>query len=60
MAGRLTADEVSRYRRDGFHFPIRVLSPAEARACRDRLEEHERAAGGPDAAAAGTPASLAR
>jgi hypothetical protein len=40
MAGRLTADEVSRYRRDGFHFPIRVLSPTEAGACRERLEAY--------------------
>jgi non-haem Fe2+, alpha-ketoglutarate-dependent halogenase len=47
MTKRLTADEVSRYRRDGFHFPIRVLSAGEAHACRDRLEAHERATGGP-------------
>ena len=47
MARRLTADEVLRYRRDGFHFPMRVLSPEEARTCRDHLEAHERATGGP-------------
>lgn len=47
MNKRLTADEISHYRRDGFHFPSRVLSAGEARACRDRLEEHERATGGP-------------
>jgi hypothetical protein len=27
MTKRLTAEEVSQYRRDGFHFPVRVLSP---------------------------------
>nr|MBP6769115.1 hypothetical protein [Reyranella sp.] len=47
MNKRLTADEVSHYRRDGFHFPVRVLSPEEASASRDRLEAHERAMGGP-------------
>ncbi len=47
MSKRLSADEVSRYRRDGFHFPVRVLSPEEARACRDHLEDHERATGAP-------------
>ena len=43
----LSAAEVSRYHRDGFHFPVRVLSAAEARSYRDRLEANERALGGP-------------
>ena len=30
MSRRLRADEVSRYGRDGFHFPIRGLSPRRA------------------------------
>ncbi len=30
MSKRLSAYEVSRDRRDGFHFPIRVLSPPRA------------------------------
>jgi len=47
MPKLLTADQVSGYRRDGFHFPVRVLPAAEARAYRDRLEEQERALGGP-------------
>jgi len=43
----LSATEVARYRQDGFHFPVRVLSATEARSCRDRLEAQERALGGP-------------
>ena len=43
----LTADQVSRYRSDGFHFPVPVLSTAEARSYRDRLEANERTLGGP-------------
>ncbi|TAJ38754.1 MAG: phytanoyl-CoA dioxygenase [Reyranella sp.] len=47
MAKRLSAEEVSTYRRKGFHFPMRVLSAEEARGYRDRLEAHERATGAP-------------
>lgn len=43
----LSAAEVARYRQDGFHFPMRVLSTDEARSYRDRLEETERKLGGP-------------
>jgi hypothetical protein len=43
----LTADMVAQYRRDGFAFPIRVMSAAEAQAVRGKLEAHERATGGP-------------
>ena len=38
---------VEQYRRDGFYFPVRVMSAAEARSYRDRLEEHERHQGAP-------------
>lgn len=47
MAKRLSTEAVAQYRRDGFHFPVRVLSAEEARSYRDRLEAAERAAGGP-------------
>lgn len=47
MTKRLNAEAVAQYRRDGFHFPLRVLSTEEARSYRDRLEAAERAAGGP-------------
>src|SRR5262245_45744075 len=38
---------MARYQRDGYHFPVRVLGPAEARQCRERLERVERDLGGP-------------
>lgn len=47
MAKRLSTEAVAQYRRDGYHFPVRVLSAAEARSYRDRLETAEQAAGGP-------------
>lgn len=47
MPKRLTDDQVRRYRSDGFHFPVRVLSADEARTYRERLEAQERALGGP-------------
>jgi len=42
MTKLLTAAQVAAFRRDGFVFPIRVMSAAEARGYRDRLEAHER------------------
>ena len=42
----LSDSAVERYRRDGFYFPIPVLSPAEALECRRRLEAIEAAHGG--------------
>jgi non-haem Fe2+, alpha-ketoglutarate-dependent halogenase len=42
----LSAAALERYRRDGFYFPIPVLSPAEALECRRRLEAMEAAHGG--------------
>src|SRR4030095_7686441 len=47
MGKRLSAEAVAQYRRDGFHFPVRVMSAAEARVYRDKLEAHERATGAP-------------
>jgi non-heme Fe2+,alpha-ketoglutarate-dependent halogenase len=47
MGKRLGAEAVAQYRRDGFYFPLPVLSAAEARVMRDKLEAHERATGGP-------------
>jgi hypothetical protein len=45
---RLLPDEaVARYRRDGYLFPVDVLSPAEAAELRRRLENHEAQTGGP-------------
>jgi non-haem Fe2+, alpha-ketoglutarate-dependent halogenase len=40
-ATALSAPALAQYRRDGFHFPIRVISAAEAQALRDRLEAFE-------------------
>ena len=42
----LTSAAVERYHRDGFYFPIPVLSPGEAREYRRRLEAAEAAQGG--------------
>jgi len=47
MGKRLSAEAVAQYRRDGFYFPLPVLSAAEARVYRDKLEAHERSTGGP-------------
>ena len=43
----LSEHALTRYHREGFHFPVPVLSAAQARSYRDRLEAHERATGGP-------------
>jgi len=47
MGKVLSADAVAQYRRDGFYFPLPVLSAAEARGYRDKLEAHEHATGAP-------------
>jgi len=44
---KLSPAAVDAYNRDGYYFPIDVLTAAETRACRDRLETYERTAGGP-------------
>ena len=46
MTRRLSSDALERYRRDGFYFPIPVLTPGEAREYRSRLEAVETAHGG--------------
>ena len=43
----LSADAVAAYRRTGYHFPLDILTPAEAAAARARLEAIEAAQGGP-------------
>src|SRR5258705_4959083 len=43
----LSPAAVAQYRRDGFYFPHRVLSPEEAAGYRARLEAIERQRGGP-------------
>lgn len=47
MPKRLSAAQVSAYERDGFVFPIDVLSCDEVQALRDELEAWERARGAP-------------
>ena len=47
MGKRLSPSAVAQYDRDGFYFPIRVLSATEAREFRLRLEAVEREQGGP-------------
>jgi phytanoyl-CoA dioxygenase PhyH len=47
MGKRLSAEAIARYERDGYHFPVRVLSAEEAGQYRDRLERAERDLGGP-------------
>lgn len=47
MPKLLPPDAKARFERDGFYFPVRVMSAGEARAYRDRLEAYERASGGP-------------
>jgi hypothetical protein len=46
MSKLLAPSDLERYHRDGFHFPIPVLGPAEARERRRRLEAVEAAHGG--------------
>jgi hypothetical protein len=44
---RLGAAAIEQYRRDGYYFPVRVLSGGETARCRERLEAVERDLGGP-------------
>jgi non-heme Fe2+,alpha-ketoglutarate-dependent halogenase len=37
----LTKDQVETFRENGYHFPVRVMSAADADACREKLEEFE-------------------
>jgi len=47
MPKALNATQIEQFRRDGFVFPIRVMSEAAAAECRGHLEAFERASGGP-------------
>ena len=47
MPKLLSDDAVAAYQRDGFYFPLDILSEAETRDLRQRLEAHEAAMGGP-------------
>lgn len=47
MPKLLAPAAIEQFRRDGFYFPVRIMTPAEARGYRDRLEDHERRSGGP-------------
>lgn len=43
----LTASQVETYHRDGYHFPIDVLTPTEVASFRGKLEAYERSTGCP-------------
>lgn len=43
----LTSAQVEAYQRDGYHFPVDILTPAEAAQYRQKLESYEAGAGGP-------------
>jgi hypothetical protein len=47
MTKSLSPTAIEQYRRDGYHFPVRVMSSAGAARCRARLESVERDLGGP-------------
>jgi non-haem Fe2+, alpha-ketoglutarate-dependent halogenase len=47
MAKLLTQAQIAQYHRDGFIFPIRVMSARDAAEYRRRLEEFEASTGGP-------------
>lgn len=47
MTKRLTAAQISQYQRLGYVAPIRIMSPGQAGALRERLEAFERSQGGP-------------
>jgi hypothetical protein len=47
MPKLLSSSAVDAYRRDGYHFPVPVLSAAEVAHCRESLERHEARTGAP-------------
>jgi hypothetical protein len=47
MTKSLSPAAIEQYRRDGYHFPVRVMSSADAARGRARLESVERDLGGP-------------
>ena len=46
MPKALSQDQIDQYQRDGYLYPIQIVSPDEAAACRQRLEAIEKAMGG--------------
>lgn len=47
MGKQLSAAAIEQYHRDGYYFPVRVLSADEAKDAREKLERVERDLGGP-------------
>jgi non-haem Fe2+, alpha-ketoglutarate-dependent halogenase len=47
MGKALAPSAIEQYERDGYYFPVRVLSEADARESRDRVERVEHDLGGP-------------
>ena len=47
MPKALSGAQIAAYERDGYLFPVPVMSAGEARAYRDRLEAYEAATGAP-------------
>lgn len=47
MPKLLSQEAVEQYRRNGFYFPVRALTPGEAQSYRQRLEAYEGTIGGP-------------
>ena len=54
MTKLLTLTQLDHFHQHGYVAPIRVMSELQAAALRERLEEHERANGGPLKGAYGT------
>jgi len=44
---RLDAESIERFKTDGYLAPIRVISEAQAQACRKKLEDYEQSTGAP-------------
>src|SRR6266550_1385242 len=47
MPRALTDSQVQAYHRNGYHFPVDLLSPAETQELRRRIEDYEARSGGP-------------
>jgi ectoine hydroxylase-related dioxygenase (phytanoyl-CoA dioxygenase family) len=45
MGRSLTAEQIRRFREEGYAFPFRAISAAQALECRQRIERYERQAG---------------
>ena len=44
---RLDRESIEKFHRDGFLAPVRVISEAQATACRQKLEDYEQSTGAP-------------